>query len=87
MTDRSLGRWVCGVLAVLFVIYIERSSAVACGSPRRTRLTACILGPVRPGTSRTSIQLMILDTTRYFPTVYDEVQRQLDKSTLPGVID
>lgn len=39
MTGR-LGRWASGVLAVLFVIYVERASAA---SSRRRRLSACLL--------------------------------------------
>lgn len=46
MTGRTLGGWVSGVLAVLFVIYVERSSAAARRSPRRRRVTACLLAIV-----------------------------------------
>lgn len=46
MTDRALGRWVSGVLAVLFVIYVECAGAAADKGSRRCRLVACILAVV-----------------------------------------
>lgn len=41
-----MGGWVSGLLAVLFVICIERASAAAGRSSRRGRLTACMLAIV-----------------------------------------
>jgi hypothetical protein len=63
------------------------SGLAALGSEDGTRIVTLnpqLFDRTKP---RSTIQVLILGTTRYFPRVYDEVQQQLDKNALLGVID
>ncbi|MFL6549247.1 MAG: hypothetical protein ACJ8OJ_11170 [Povalibacter sp.] len=66
----------------------SRASGLAqLGSEDGTRIVTLNPQLFDKNKGRAAIQLLVIGTTRYFPAVYDEVQHQLDKTTLLGLID
>jgi hypothetical protein len=66
----------------------ERASGLASAGEASTRpismLNPKVFDPAKP---KESVQLIVLGTTRYLPAVFNEVQKQIDKQALVGLLD